>query len=393
MEIMKNNQLRVVVDANEANISNRVGSNVYAFEIITALEKLTRDNSSIEFTILLRKPPVSDLPSNRKNWKYRIIKPGFLWTQFGEPAHLFLNKNKYDILYTPGHYAPRCSSIPYISSVMDLAFLEYPKQYQSSDLIQLKHWTKYSVKNARKVIAISQYTKNDIVKFYSKLEENVLIASPAVSQISVATSSKTKEFYKRHKIRKPYFLSIGTLQPRKNLILLVEAYERLCRRLSSQQLSKKQKQLPQLVLAGKIGWLADPIIERVKASPFFEYIIMTNFVDDEIKPALYQNAIASLSIGLYEGFGIPALESLKYNCLPIVSNITSLPEVVGEAGLKVNPQSINEITQAMEKSLLLTSKAKSAYRRKAKLQLKKFSWEKSAQIILDTIKTVADERK
>ncbi len=177
------------------------------------------------------------------------------------------------------------------------------------------------------------------------------------------------------------------------MIRLFEAYERLCQRLNNQQFKKNKKDnpLPQLVLAGKIGWLADPIITRLRRSSFTENIILTDYVPENIKPALYKQATASLLLGLHEGFGIPPLESLQYGCVPIVSDTTSLPEVVGDAGFQVNPHHIEKISTTMEKALKLSAKDKAAYRRKGREQLKKFSWQKSAQIILNTIKQVAYE--
>ncbi|MBU1967355.1 glycosyltransferase family 4 protein [Patescibacteria group bacterium] len=391
---MNQKKINLAIDANEANTIDRVGSNIYAFEILKAIEKLTQQDPDYHICVFLSSQPVADLPTPRAGFEYKVIGPQFLWTQFGEPIHLFLNKDQYDVFFTPGHYAPRCCPIPYVSSVMDLAFLKYPDQFQQSDLIQLKHWTSYSVKHANKVIAISSFTKADVVKTYHKNETDVVVAPPAVAEISPATTAQAKEFFKRHHIRRPYFLFIGTFQPRKNLLILVEAYEKFCRRLSSQNFgkNKRQKLLPQLVLAGKIGWLTDPIINRIKASPFLDQIILPGFVKDEIKPILYQDAVASLLVGLYEGFGIPPLESLQYGCLPIVSNVSSLPEAVGEEGILVDPKNVNDINQAMETAYQQTAKTKAIYRKKGKEQLTRFSWEKSAQIILNTIKSIIHEK-
>jgi glycosyltransferase involved in cell wall biosynthesis len=390
---MNQKKLHLAIDANEANIKNRVGSNVYAFEIIKAIYELSRNNQDLNFTILLSREPVAGLPPQRTGWEYKIIKPARLWTQFAESIYLFLNHKKIDVLFTPGHYAPRCSSVPYVSSVMDLAYLKYPDQFDENDLIQLKHWTKYSVKKADKVIAISEFTKTDIVDHYQKKDEDIVVAYPAIAKINSAAANQVKSFFKEHRIRKPYFLFLGTIQPRKNLIRLVEAYEQLCRRLSGQQFKKNKKNnsLPQLVLAGKIGWLSDPIMARIKQSSFSQNIILTGYIPSDIKPALYQQAAASLLLGLHEGFGIPPLESLQYGCIPIVSNTTSLPEVVGEAGFQVDPYDIKKISMTMEKALKLSIKDKAIYKRKGKNQLKKFNWRKSAQVILDTIEQVAHE--
>jgi glycosyltransferase involved in cell wall biosynthesis len=390
---MSSQSLQIVIDGNEANTPKRVGSNVYAFEILKSIEELTRSNNSLNFTILLRKTAFDDLPPERNGWKYKVIKPSFLWTQFAEPLHLFLNKDNYDILFTPGHYAPRNCPIPYISSIMDLAFLKYPDQFEKSNLVQLKHWTKYSAKHAKKIIAISQFTKTDIIKEYRKKNEDIVVAPPAIPNIMPAATQQSIAFFKKHHLKKPYFLFIGTIQPRKNLEKLVEAYEKFCRQLSSQQLNRKSSpsQLPQLVLAGKIGWLSEPIIDRIIKSPFFDHIILPGFIPEKIKPSLYRQATASLLLGLYEGFGIPPLESLYYGCIPIVSNTTSLPEVVGDAGIKVDPTNTEKIAESLRKTYNMTIKTKAVYRRKGKQQLQKFNWKKSATIILDTIEKVAHD--
>lgn len=391
---MTQSKTNIAIDGNEANTNDRVGSNVYAFEILTALYEQTQTNPQLNFTILLSAQPLLDLPLPRPGWQYQVIGPKLMWSQFAEPIHLFLNAKKFELLFVPGHYAPLISAVPYISSVMDLAYLEYPDQFEQKDLLKLKRWTKYSVRDARKVIAISEFTKQDVIKHYQKPASDIVVAYPAISKTKPAPDKTAQKFLKDHQIEQPFFLFLGTIQPRKNIIRLVEAYEKLCRRLSSQELNRKTKHqpLPQLVLAGKIGWLADPILERIQESSFMENIILVGYVPDEIKPHLYKQAVASLLLGLYEGFGIPPLESLHYNCLPIVADTTSLPEVVGPAGLQVNPYQIKEIAAAMEKALQLSQKKRATYKRKAKVQMKKFSWQKSAQTILNTIQEVIHEQ-
>lgn len=382
----------IVIDGNEANVSKRVGSNVYAFEIIKNLELLTRNNKKFQFTILLSQPRVKDLPNKRKNWQYQVIGPKPLWTQWALPLHLFFNQKKYDCLYTPGHYAPRLSAVPYISSVMDLAYLEYPEQFRKNDLLQLKKWTQYSVKNAQKVIAISQFSKKEIIKYYKKESKNIAVAYPSVSLPQKPTLlSRERAFFRKHHIKEPYFLFVGTLQPRKNIERLIDAFEIFSRRLATQKLRKKtkikksQQQIPSLVIAGKIGWLAEAIINRTKNSPFQKRIVLTGFIPEYMKPALYTNAIATVLVGLYEGFGIPPLESMHYQTLAIVSQTSSLPEVVGEAGILVDPLDAKNIAQGMEKIWNMNARQKAIFKKKTRLQIKKFDWYKSSQIVLDTI--------
>jgi glycosyltransferase involved in cell wall biosynthesis len=376
-------KIHLALDAREANVAQRVGSNVYAYNIIKQLSNLLRYKKKTKATALLSSEPVDDMPDERTNWQYQVIKPAKFWTQWAEPFHLFFKQNQYHVLYTPGHYAPRVSAIPYVSSVMDLAFLEYPHQFRKSDLFQLKHWTKYSVKHASKVVAISQFTKKEIHQHYHKKQEDIVVAYPDVNlKIKKTSPARKKAFFKKHGIKKPYFLFIGTLQPRKNLTRLVKAYEQFCQK-------SDQDNPPQLVISGKIGWLAQDLLTKIHQSSVSDQIILTGFVPDRIKPILIKNALSLILIGLYEGFGIPALEALYLSTIPIVSDSSSLPEVVGEAGLKVNPTNLDHISRALEHVAAMKAKQKAKYRRKARKQTKKFDWEQSAKKILTTLKQVA----
>ena len=389
-------KLKLAIDGNEANVTNRVGSNVYAFEVLKQLYKLTADKKKFTCTILLARPAVSDLPKARNNWHYQIIKPSRFWTQWALPLHLFWQQKNYDLLFTPSHYAPRLSPIPYVSSVMDLAFLQFPDQFTKHDLFQLKHWTRYSVKRAQKIITISQFSKQAIHDVYQKPLTEIVVAPPAVGSFPSYLPLRWKAFLRKHKIEKNnYFLYLGTLQPRKNLLTLVESFEAFYRSQAASQLKKKTAcstpaNLPQLVIAGKIGWLAEELQARIKQSALQEQIILTGFVSEELKKPLYENAISTVLIGLYEGFGIPPLESLSVGTLPIVSSATSLPEVVGDAGLIVDPLDQTAISQALEKAWCIPPSKRQQLVHKMKKQADKFSWKKTGKIILKTIQDAAE---
>lgn len=393
------NKLHIAIDGNEANIINRVGSNVYAFEIISNIEKLLQNNNDVEVTVLLSSEKIDDLPEQRKNWQYKVVTPKKFWTQWGLPLHLFLNQNNYDVFFTPGHYAPKLSSIPYISSVMDTAYLEYPEQFKKSDTLKLTNWTDYSVKNAKRVIVISKFTKDEVVKNYGKNPDDVVIAYPSAAiERQRFTQTNVNSFFRKHNITQPYFLFVGTLQPRKNLEVLIEAFEIYYRMDAGRSLRKKKSvkknrtnQKPKLVIAGKVGWLAEPIIKRIEESPIKNRIITTGFISELEKQILYKHAEASCLMGLYEGFGIPPLESLYFNTVPIVSNTTSLPEVVGDAGLLASPTNPQEIADQMWHAQNMTTAQKRNFRKAARQQIKKFSWKKSAQTVLDAILLTASE--
>lgn len=383
--------MRIAIDGNEANVKNRVGSNTYAFMIISELYKLTENRKNLDITILLANKKLADLPPARNNWRYVVIGPNKFWTQWALPLHLFLHQKDYQIFFTPSHYAPRISAIPYVSSIMDLAYLHYPQQFRNNDLLQLKNWTKYSVKNAQKIITISKFSKKEIRAHYHRENKDIIVAYPSFKfPKEQASLDEIKNFFKEKNIQNKYFLYLGTLQPRKNLVNLIAAYEEFMRRLAASNLKSKNRRPskdlgPGLVIAGKIGWLADEILERVEKSPFKNKIILTGFVEDKFKKALYQNAVAEVLISLYEGFGIPALESMQAGTIPIVANNSSLPEVVGKAGLLVNAEDLHDISGAMLKVYQMPQKELNKYKTAIKRQSKKFSWQESAKIILKTL--------
>ncbi len=376
------------IDGREANVKNKVGSNVYAFEILKELANITANQPQIRITVLLASPPRGDMPSERKNWRYRVITPDKLWTQWAEPLHLYKQKQDYQVLFTPSHYAPRFSTVPYVSRVMDLGFFEFPDHFRKLDLIKLKNWTGYSVKNAEKVVAISQFTKKEIHEHYHKPLEDIVVAYPDVSLPEKrAPRSRRNAFFKRNGIfDHPYFVFVGTIQPRKNLVNLIKAYEEFYQKFEEEH---PDELIPKLILAGKVGWMADDVMEAIRLSPVANHIVVTGFISNQIKPDLIEQAVALLLVGLYEGFGIPALEAMHLNTLPIVSNSSSLPEVVGEAGLQVNPQKPTHIAEAMEHVMEMSQRQRGVYRQKARQQRRKFSWSQSAHKILSCLRKIA----
>jgi glycosyltransferase involved in cell wall biosynthesis len=387
------------IDGNEANVLNRVGSNVYAFELLVALEKLLRTtNHSV--TVLLSSAPQPELPTKRKGWNYQVILPKKFWTQWALPLHLYRFRKEYDALLTPGHYAPRFSAIPYVSAVMDTAYLEYPTQFTTQDRVQLRNWTAYSVKRATKILAISEFTKASVIANYSVPTDKIEVVYPAVKElIHSLTPTEKNQFFKDSKITEPYILFVGTLQPRKNIETIIESFELFSRKVASDNLKSRHNSkqiisgLPKLVLAGKVGWLADKILARIESSPFKSRIVLPGFISEEQKKSLYQSSLCTVLVGIHEGFGIPPLEAMKYGSIPVVANATSLPEVVGEAGFIVDAFDTKKLAQTFYEVHSLSRTQKAVYRKMGREQAQKFSWEQSAQKTLDILESVVKPKK
>ncbi|OGJ16602.1 MAG: hypothetical protein A2632_00885 [Candidatus Pacebacteria bacterium RIFCSPHIGHO2_01_FULL_46_16] len=378
---------RVAVDGNEANVQSRVGSNIYAHELLLALEKLLARDRDWSITILLTSHPLADMPAARSGWQYILVRPRQLWTQWALPKFLHAHQHEFDLFFTPGHYAPRHAPIPYISAVLDLAFLSHPQLFTLRDRLQLTYWTKYSVKHAASIITISQASKQEIMTNYQVAPDRIAICHPAVGKAEKASIEHIDQILKKFVLSKPYFIALGTIQPRKNLTRLVEAFESFSRK---QQGLAKQASFQQyhLVLAGKEGWLARPILQRIAQSPFAAYIHITGFVTEGEKWALLRGATASVTVGLKEGFGIPALEALEVGTIPVVANATSLPEVVGDAGILVDPTNVLAIADGLWRVATLKARERAIFRKRGREQRTRFSWLNTAQNVRTLWQTV-----
>ncbi|MBI2443230.1 MAG: glycosyltransferase family 4 protein [Candidatus Levybacteria bacterium] len=372
------------IDGNEANTQKRVGIGEYAFELLKQFSNSILNTQNSKFTIYLKEKPLQELPITSDDWCYRIITPKKFWTQIRLPVDLYIHRPQPDIFFSPTHYAPRFSSVPTAISIMDLSYHYYPQLFKKKDLYQLTHWTAYSVKNASIVFTISKASKHDIIKLYNVPESKVVVTYPGIKSFA----HLSPQVYSIHMLQSafgittPYFLFVGTLQPRKNIVRLIEAFAKLK--------AKEEKPLS-LVIVGKRGWLYEDILQAPEKYSVSDSVKFLEFVTDEQLPMLYKNAICYVLPSLYEGFGLPVLEAMKFECPVIASNVSSLPEAGGDAALYVDPESADDIAKKMKK-VLDDKKLRSELIAKGKKQLAKFSWEKTAKETLTALEEVVKKK-
>lgn len=364
----------VGIDGNEANISQRVGSNVYAFELLAAMDKYLQHKPLFSVKVFLSHDPVADMPPERKGWEYVVVPHAPYWTQWKLPLALREHADL-DFFFSPGHYLPSISPVPMAAVFMDLAYELYPQYFRKKDLYQLKVLSRWSARQSKHLFAISESTKEDIFRLYGREPSDITTAYPAVEVVKPLSSAKVQEVLQKLEIHGEYLLFVGTLQPRKNLVRLIRAFEVL----------KRNGWSGKLVLAGKIGWQAEGIMSALLSSPAQQDIVHLGYVSTEEKTALIQAAECLVLPGLYEGFGIPPLEAIQLKTIPVVSNTSSLPEVVGESGPKFDPLSESSMITTLEEILSWSPQKKSAVLEKMQLHSKQFSWEKTAAIICEQI--------
>ncbi len=379
----------VGINGNEANVTHRVGSGQYAFELISHLATLA--SGETKFKIYLEAEPMSDFPKPSDFWEYKVIPHQRLWTLTALQKALLREKlqgTAPDVFFTPSHYAPLYMPIPSVIAIMDLSFERFPTYFKKKDYFQLKYWSWICAKQAKHILTISQFSKKEITAIYSLPENKVTVTLLGYDEARFngtikKQTAKIKEIKQKYKISGDYLLFLGTLQPRKNLLRLIEAFSQL-----------ENKSL-QLVIVGMInegrgGWMNAPIFERVKELGLETRVVFTGFAPDPEAPYLMAGAMGYVLPSLYEGFGIPPIEAMAVGTPVIVSKVSSLPEICGEAAIYIDdPYSVDSIKVAMEAFLALSPAERE---KKAKLGLgyvTRYNWQATAQETLTVLKRVA----
>ncbi len=369
----------------KTGLPRRVGSGEYCFELLVNLNKIDKKN---QYIIFLPKAPTVDLPNSSDNWHYKVIGPRRFWTLFALSIEFLFRRSRVDIFFSPAHYLPIFLPVKSAVSVLDISYIHFPKLFKKKDLYQLKNWTAYSVKKASKVLTISHASKGDIIKTYGLPESKVVVAYPGIREISNLKSqiSNMDKIKKKYGIEGDYILFVGTLQPRKNIVRLIQAFAEL----KTQNSKIKNKDI-ELIIVGKKGWLYEEILEAPKKFGIEDRVKFLDFVSDEDLPYFYKNAVCFVLPSLYEGFGLPVLEAMKYGCPVIASNVSSLPEAGVDAALYINPLDVGDIAKNLE-LIIRSSELRKKLIEKGYHQVKKFSWEKTARETLKVLERVGNDK-
>lgn len=366
----------IAIDGNEANVSQRVGVNQWAFELIKHLQQLQTDH---KFVVFLKDRPLPDMPPATPNFSYEVFGPTKAWVLTGLTLRL-LKAPRPDVLFSPSHYIPLLSPVKRVFAIVDLSYEKFGAEYfRQYDLQQLRRWTRQSAKKAKKIITISEASKNDIETIYKVKPERIAVIYPGYNtdlyqpRIPLA---KMKQVRAKYGLKGKYFLFVGTLQPRKNIIRLIRAFAGLKTRAN-------------LVIVGKKGWLYDDILSLAQKLKIDDRVIFTGFAPNEDLPALMKYSLAYVLPSLYEGFGIPVVEAQACGSVVAVSRVSSLPEVVGDSGLYFDkPDSVASIRKTLGAILKLTKKQRLELKTKGKANAARFSWNQAAQQLVAELESL-----
>lgn len=366
--------MKIGIDASRYKHAEATGVEWYSWHIINGLIEEIADSKEDEL-ILYSKGP---LKIKAKNVTNKVLLAKRLWTLRCLSKEMWLHPP--DVLFVPSHTLPLNVPKRSVITIHDVAFKHLKNVYSFSEFHHLNWSTKMAVKHGTKIIVPSEATKKDLVKFFNCNPEKVVVIPHGFEKpkdVNVHEVMENSVIFKYFGITKAtkYALFVGRLENKKNLVRLVEAFA---------EFSKTNPNY-QLILAGKRGLGFEQIAKAVNKLKLAHKVIMPGYITEEEKAVLYKNCSFFVFPSLYEGFGFPLLEAFYYGKAVLCSGNSSLPEVGGDAAHYVNPQSVDEIAQGLNK-LANDSKYVDNLVKKGHERLKIFNWKEAVKKTLWTIK-------
>jgi glycosyltransferase involved in cell wall biosynthesis len=378
------------IDASRALRKERTGTENYSWQLIRHLLAL---GGSHRFRLYCQQQPPSGLfePPHRSTTdqvgvshaEVRVIPWPRLWTHMR--LSLEVTRRPPDVLFVPSHVLPLLHPQRSVVTVHDLGFRTFPEAHKTLDRIYLDLSTRFNARSAAHVLADSQATRDDLVRFTGVAADKITVVhlgrdeSLALVQDvqRLAGVQQRLGISQAGRPAAPYILYVGTLQPRKNLVRLVDAFAAV------------RRQHPDLilVLAGRRGWLADPLFARVNALGLQEAVRFPGYVADDDLPALLSGALCFAFPSLHEGFGFPVLEAQACGAPVLAANTSSLPEVAGEGALLVDPLDTDAIAAGLLRLAgdpVLRARLQAA----GFANLQRFSWQRCARETLAVLEAL-----
>ncbi|MEO0117361.1 MAG: glycosyltransferase family 1 protein [candidate division WOR-3 bacterium] len=363
--------MRIGIDVSRLREEKR-GVGHYLFNLLENISRLDKED---EF-YLYSPRPIKFYPAQGGNWHYRfghLPLPGSFW--FQTEGKRFIQKDKIDVFFGSCDILPLGLSkeVKKVLVVHDLIFVLYPETMANYNRFVHKLFFAKSIRASDAIIAVSQATKMDIVRHFQVESKKIFVIHEGVKEIFFSPE-KEKILNLRHRygLLKPYILNVGTLEPKKNHIILLKAF-------------KKLKVDWDLVIIGKKGWKSESFFSTLKELKLSERVKILGYLPAEDLPLFYAGAEIFVFPSLYEGFGLPVLEAMACGTPVICSNVSSLPEIGGDAVLYFNPHSVEELVSQIER-LIGDSELREKLKERGIERAKKFSWQKTAEETIKVLK-------
>jgi glycosyltransferase involved in cell wall biosynthesis len=384
--------MQIGIDASRLAVGKRTGTENYAYQVTRRLIETARGKH--DFKLYFNQPPTSLQLHGlalQENVRVRAMPFPRLWT------HLRLSWEMWrkppEVLFVPAHVLPLYHPRRSVVTIHDLGYLQYPETHTGWARRYLDWSTPFSAKDAARVITVSQETKAALIHQYNIEPDKIRVIYHGYDREHFQPVHDIEELNRvRDKYgigRDPYLFYVGTLQPRKNLGRLVEAFAGLVR---DENFEYAHRERLQLVIGGKAGWLSEQVLGQMRVAGLGKQLNLAGYVADNDLPALMSGAEGLGLPSLYEGFGLPVLEAMACGTPVVCSNAGSLPEVAGEAALLHHPLDTKAIEWNLRRLLTLPN-LREELREKGFRQAAKFSWEKCAAETLEVLEETFREQK
>ena len=365
------------VDASRAAIGARTGTENYAVHLIQAMTALP---ASHQFRLYFNAAPPADLFIQSSQVAHRIIPWPRLWTHLRLGIEVAVNKP--DVLFVPSHVLPLTCATQAVVTIHDLGHRAHPETHRPFDRWYLEWTTRRHVQVATHILADSIATRRDLIELYQANPERISVIYPGLNPgfhtgIDRAQIDRTKKHYG---VRSDYIIHVGTLHPRKNLARLLDAFKSITSSTGEQLTSQCQ-----LVLAGKPGWFVEDILSQ--ADDMGHRVLITGHVKQSHLPALIAGARALVMPSLYEGFGFPVLEAMACGTPVVAANVSSLPEVAGDAAILVDPINTDQLAKAVLR-VLCDENLRNELRTRGLERTHQFTWQQAAQQTLSVLENL-----
>ncbi len=355
------------IEAERANSTQKTGVEHYAKQLILHLSTIDLQN---QYILYLRTKPEAWLLNLPKNFRLKVMPFPIFWTQVRLSVEMLFSP--VDLLFIPASSMPIIHPKKTVVTVHDLAFMHFPETYTlfARTFHKFEDWL--VAKFAWKIIAVSESTKQDFLKFWNVPPERIIVVHHGFDQPPLQMNALSQL-----ELPDQYVLFLSTLQPRKNLSTLIQAMKELV--LEYPELAHYK-----LVVVGKPGWKFESILKQIENNKNF--VIYLNHVSDDERYMVMKKARLFVFPSLYEGFGIPILEAFASGVPVATSNISSMPEVAGEAAVYFNPVRVSEIKSAISK-ILFDKSLSDRLISQGTARLSLFGWDKCAKETLSVFQS------
>ena len=386
--MLKYETMNIAIDLTQIP-ADKTGVGIYALNLIREMLNINNTSRKFHFILFTQDDDNTLLNLVKKNNNttlipvkhtlFRKLLPRLFFEQVLLPRKC--RKLKADLIFSTHYTIPYFTRIKRVVAFHDTTFYRFPELHRKIKRLYFKALIPLSIKKSSAIISVSQSTRNDLIDRFKRLDPNKITVIHHGTDFFYGDGNEKEQFCRKILGKyglnaNEYFLFVGTLEPRKNITGLLEAFHLL------RQTDKAVEEKYKLVIVGKKGWFYNKIFETTQKLELENAVIFTGYVEEEEKQALLLNASLFIYPSFYEGFGIPILEAMAGGTPVITSGVSALPEVAGDAAVFIDPQNWEEISTAMA-SLLGDRTLYEDLTKKGLAQAKKFSWQSTAANCLE----------